>query len=145
MKDHTTNLANVVIGNDVVLPRLGALARADFERQNGIGDLLDYAGAAGVVTNTVKINAHVFADVCLENIAQLPIHPLRTNCVHPARLANRHLFFVFTFGSSIAGSPAIHHACVRPLTRIGGGPLALRLLGFSPSTLNYLSCRLVTS
>ena len=89
MEGHGANLTDVVIGNDVVLPRLAALARADFERQNGIGDLLDYAGAAGVVTNTVKINAHVFADVCLENIAQLPIHPLRTNCVHPARLANQ--------------------------------------------------------
>ena len=93
MKGHGTNLANVVISNYAVLES-AAFADPEFESEDGIGDFLDYAGTIGVVADTVEIYALVFADVCLENIAQLAIHTLSTNCGHPARLANRRPFFL---------------------------------------------------
>jgi len=91
MEGHCANLANVVIDNRVVL-QSAALADPEFESENGIGDFLDHAGAVGVVANAMEINAHGPADVCLEDGAQLAIHTLSTNCVHPPRLANQ-LFF----------------------------------------------------
>ena len=91
MECQCANLADVVIGDRVVL-NSAALADPEFESENGIGDFLNYAGAVGAVANAMEINAHGPADVCLEDGAQLAIHTLSTNCVHPARLANR-LFF----------------------------------------------------
>ena len=73
MEGHCANLANVVIGNHVVLLS-AALADPEFESENGIGDFLDHAGAVGVVANAMEINAHGPADVCLEDVAQLAIH-----------------------------------------------------------------------
>ena len=90
MQGHCANLADVVIGDRVILPS-AALADPEFESQNGIGNFLYDTGAVGVVANAIEINAHGPADVCLEDVAQLAIHTLRTNCVS-AHLANQ-LFF----------------------------------------------------
>ncbi len=64
MEGHRANLANVVIGDGVVL-HSAALADPEFESENGIGDFLDHAGAVSVVANAMEINAHGPADVCL--------------------------------------------------------------------------------
>ena len=84
MQSHRADLANVVIGDRVVL-FAGALANPEFESENGIGDLLDDADTISVIGNTMKVNAHGPADVRLENVPQLAIHKLKTNCVRPAR------------------------------------------------------------
>ena len=80
---HCADLANVVIGDRVVL-FTGALADPEFESENGIGDFLDDADTVSVIANTMEVNAHGPADVRLENVPQLAIHKLNTNCVHPA-------------------------------------------------------------
>ena len=87
MQGHRADLANVVIGNRVVLFS-GALADSEFESENGIGDFLDNADTVSVIANTMEVNAHRPANVCLENVPQLAIHKLRRNCLRPARLAN---------------------------------------------------------
>ena len=73
MEGHCANLANVMIGDRVVL-HSGSLADPEFERENGIGDFLDHARAVRVVANSMEINADGPADVCLEDVAQLAIH-----------------------------------------------------------------------
>ena len=91
MQGHCANLADVVIGDRVILPS-AALADPEFESQNGIGNFLYDTGAVGVVANAIEINAHGPADVCLEDVAQLAIHTLRTNCVYPRTLQTSYSF-----------------------------------------------------
>jgi hypothetical protein len=85
MQGHGADLANVVIGNRVVLFSV-ALADPKFERENGIGNFLDDTDAVSVVANAMEVNAHVPPDVRLENVPQLAIHKLKRNCLHQARL-----------------------------------------------------------
>ena len=73
MQGHCANLADVVIGDRVILPS-AALADPEFESQNGTGNFLYDTGAVGVVANAIEINAHGPADVGLEDVAQLTIH-----------------------------------------------------------------------
>src|SRR5438874_8439212 len=80
---HRADLANVVIGDRVVL-FTGALADPEFECENGIRDFLDDADTVSVIVNAMEVDAHGPADVRLENVPQLAIHKLNTNCVRPA-------------------------------------------------------------
>ena len=73
MEGHRANLANVVIGDGVVLDS-AALADPEFESENGIGHFLDDPGAVSVVANAIEINAHGSADISLEDVAQFAIH-----------------------------------------------------------------------
>ena len=87
MEGHRANLADVVIGDRVVL-HSAALADPEFESENGIGDFLDHAGAVRVVANSMEINADGPANACLEDVAQLAIHKFTRSCLRPASLAN---------------------------------------------------------
>jgi len=73
MEGHRANLADVVIGDGVVL-HSAALADPEFESENGIGHFLDDPGAVSVVANAIEINAHGSADISLEDVAQFAIH-----------------------------------------------------------------------
>ena len=81
MEGHRANLADVVIGDGVVL-HSAALADPEFESENGIGHFLDDPGAVSVVANAIEINAHGSADISLEDVAQFA-NPVQVN---PGRL-----------------------------------------------------------
>ena len=82
MEGHRANLANVVIGDGVVL-HSAALADPEFESENGIGDFLDDTNTVSVIANTMEVNADGPADVRLENVPQFAIHKLNTICMRP--------------------------------------------------------------